>query len=338
MEWDKLEGKIIRDKGTGEGRYEVQKRIGTGGAGVVYLAHDIVTNKQVAVKTANPNASMSNNIERFRMEARILSKLNSRNIIAFYDHFQQEGLDMIIMEYVEGVPLEEKLKKEKRLPKQEAIHIVKQILSALEEVHAHRVFHRDIKPDNIHITVEGEVKLLDFGIVQLTDDQNLTKQGNVIGTISYLAPEIIQHPERKASTKTDVYSVGILFYELLTGVKPFKSKPGLATLGERNNNLALNILTQPAIPPHEVDATIDESLSHFVMKLIDKDPSSRYQSSTEALNDLHKVQNGEDVTKLKEYYLDEQDSSGAMKQYMILGGIAFATIALFIVSLLLILL
>ncbi len=334
MQWNKLEGKTIKDKGVGQDRYEILKSIGNGGAGMVYLAHDLLENRHVALKVCDPSTTMSNAKQRFEMEARILSKLHSRHIIAFYDSFNQDGTDMIVMEYVEGVSLESKLKKEKRLQTSEVIHIITQILLALEEVHHHKVFHRDIKPDNIHITVDGEVKLLDFGIIQESSDQNLTKEGNVIGTISYLAPEIIRAPQRKASTKTDVYSVGIMMYELLTGVKPFKSKPGLTSLTQRNYDLAMNILTAKVLSPSEMDATIDEVLSLFVMKMISRDPSDRYQSAGDALDDLSKIQKGQRVPRLQTYNADEETSS-SNKQILILGSIAASTVLLFIIAVIL---
>lgn len=335
LQWDRLEGKRIKDKTTGKPRYEIVNSIGKGGAGKVYLANDTFENRQVAIKTADPEATMSNFKKRFKIEADILSKLNSPYIISFYDYLVEDGIQMIIMEYVEGIPLDQKLKKERRIPKNEVLKFTKQLLNALKEVHSHRVFHRDIKPDNIHITVEGNVKLLDFGIVQESVDQDLTRQGSVIGTVSYLAPEIILAPEKKASARSDIYSVGIMMYELLTGVKPFKAKEGL--IGpEKNNNLALNIVKTPAIPPHEVDGSIPENISHFVMKLIDKEPNDRYQSANEALIDIEKVMRGEGPVALKGYYGDETDDYSMKKQIVLLVSIASVFILLLIISVILV--
>ncbi len=335
LQWDRLEGKRIRDKGTGEYRYEIISSIGKGGAGKVYLANDTFENRQVAVKTADPNATMSNIDKRFKMEAEILSKLHSPYIISFYDYFIEDGIQMIIMEYVEGISLEQKLKKERAISPKEALKFTKQLLEALQEVHSHKVYHRDIKPDNIHITIEGNMKLLDFGIVQESDDQDLTKQGSVIGTISYLAPEIIINPYKKANPRTDIYSVGIMIYELLTGIKPFKAKDGLVG-AEKNNNLALNIVQQPAIPPSEMDGNIPENLSHFVMKLIDKEPSERYQSTKEALIDIERVMNGDEVRNLKGYYANETSDYSMKKQIIILSSIAAAFVVLLVIALILV--
>lgn len=334
LQWDRLIGQKLNDKGTGEPRYEVIDKIGSGGAGVVYLANDLKTNKNVAIKTANPNATMSNFEKRFEMEANILSKLNSPYIISFFDHFKQDGIQMIVMEYVEGISLDKKLKKERRISPNEALKFTKQLLLALQEVHSHKVYHRDIKPDNIHITVEGNVKLLDFGIVQENEDQDLTKQGSVIGTVSYLAPEIIVNPYKKANPKTDIYSVGIMAYELLTGVKPFKAKDGLAG-AEKNNNLALNIVQQPAVPPSDIDGNIPEVVSHFVMKLIDKEPTERYQTTKEALVDIEKVMTGEDIAELKMNYGNELVDGSAKKQIIILASIATAFVALLLIAIIL---
>ncbi len=330
LEWDKLEGKILKDTKTNEDRYEILKKIGVGGAGKVYLAHDILEDRQVAIKTANPDPTMSNAAERFKMEAKILKLLKSPFIIEFYDYIVQDGVQMIVMEYVEGISLDKKLKKEKRITPDEVIKFTKQLLMALEEVHHHRAYHRDIKPDNIHITVEGNIKLLDFGIIQESEDQNLTKQGSVIGTVSYMSPEIIRNPSKNASPRTDIYSVGIMAYELLLGEKPFNADEEMISVQEKNNNLARKIVFETAVPPTEVDPQIPENLSNFVMRLIDKDPNDRYQTTKEALADLKKVISGEEVDSF------EGDSSISTKnQIILLSTIAAASIIFFIVAIVL---
>ncbi len=334
LRWDQLEGKKIKDKGDGKDRYIIKNSIGKGGAGKVYLANDKFENRLVAIKTADPNATMSSFDKRFKMEASILSKLNSPYIISFYDYFVQDGIQMIVMEYVEGVSLEQKLKKEKRISKDEALKFTKQLLEALEEVHSHKVYHRDIKPDNIHISVEGNIKLLDFGIIQEKIDQDLTRQGSVIGTVSYLAPEIILNPMKKANPRTDIYSVGIMIYELLTGVKPFNADAGLMG-AEKNNNLARKIAYEKAIPPSEVDGSIPEELSHFVMRLIDKDPADRYQSTKEALVDINRVIGGEKINNLQGYYSGEAKEYSMKKQIIVLSTIATVFLLFFIFGILL---
>ncbi len=329
--WNRLEGKTIKDKGVGEERYEIIKTIGKGGAGVVYLAHDTFEDKHVAIKTADPSPTMSKADVRFKMEANILEKLHSPYIIEFFDYFTQNDIQMIVMEYVEGISLESKLKKEKRISPDEAIKFTKQLLEALQEVHSHKVFHRDIKPDNIHITIEGNVKLLDFGIVQESEDQDLTKQGSVIGTVSYMSPEIILAPYKKASPRTDIYSVGVMVYELLTGVKPFNPTEGLVG-ADKNNDLALKIVREPAIPPAEVDGNIDGNLSNFVMRLIDKEPLDRYQNTKEALADLDKIIRGEEISSFDAHGSGKLSTN---KQIIILSAIAASFIIFFIIALLL---
>ncbi len=316
LEWDKLEGKIIRN------RYEIQSSIGSGGAGKVYLARDLNENRMIAIKTSNPNQTMSNYKERFKMEAKILSRLNNDYIISFYDYFSEEGIEMIAMEYVEGISLENKLRKEKSIEQREALKYTKQLLLALQDVHSHRVYHRDIKPENIHITIEGNVKLLDFGIVQETLDQDLTRQGSVIGTVSYMAPEIIKNSYKKANPRTDIYSVGVMLYQLLTGIKPFKADIGL--MGhEKNNNLARKIVFEPAIPPSEINPSISEEISDFVMKLIEKEPNDRYQNTREVLTDLDRIMVGEPLNLIKASYKDETKNLSMKKQISILVVSAF---------------
>lgn len=330
LKWDQLDGKTIKD------RYEIQNTIGTGGAGKVYLAKDLVENKLVAIKTSNPNQTMSNYKERFRMEAKILSKLDNPNIIAFYDSFEEQGIPMIVMEYVEGISLEDKLKKTKSIDEKEALKYTHQLLSALSDVHSHKVYHRDIKTENIHITVDGNIKLLDFGIVQETVDQDLTRQGSVIGTVSYLAPEIIKNPHKKANPRTDIYSVGIMLYQLLTGVKPFKSDGGLMG-AEKVNNLARKIAFEPAIPPNEMDPSISEEISHFVMKLIEKEPGDRYQNTKEALEDLSKIMTGDPIETLQGYYEEETKDYSMRKQIILLSSIIGTLLTIVLISVILIL-
>ncbi len=309
LKWDQLEGKMIKDHGNGKDRYLVQTTIGHGGAGKVYLAKDLREKKLVAIKTANPQATMSNFEKRFEMEANILKKLNNPYIISLFDYFRQDGIQMIVMEYVEGIALDKKLKKEKTLPVKEVLKLIQQLLSALQEVHSHRVYHRDIKPDNIHITVDGNMKLLDFGIIQETIEQDITKQGSVVGTVSYLAPEIIINPYKKANPKTDIYSVGIMAYELLTGVKPFNAEEGLVGT-EKTNNLARKIAYEPAVNPSMIDRNISLEVSHFVMRLIEKEPADRYQSTKEALVDIKKIINREPISSLQGYYKSENKEYG----------------------------
>lgn len=335
LKWDQLEGKKIKDKGNGQDRYVVTNTIGKGGAGKVYLAKDTFQDdKLVAIKTADPNATMSNFEKRFKMEADILSKLNSPYIISFFDYFIQDGIQMIVMEYVEGIPLDKKLRKERRLSKEDSLKFTKQLLEALHEVHSHKVYHRDIKPDNIHITIDGNVKLLDFGIVQETVDQDLTRQGSVIGTVSYLAPEIIQNPYKKANPRTDIYSVGVMLYELLTGVKPFNADAGLVG-ADKNNNLARKIVLDPVVDPTDIDGTIPQEVSHFVMMLINKEPADRYQSAKDALLDINRVMNGEAIHALEGYYAGESKDFTMKKQIIILSAVAAAFLILFIVAIIL---
>ena len=326
LAWDNLEGKTIKN------RYEVQKTIGTGGGGKVYLAKDLVDNKFVAIKTSNPKQTMSNYQIRFKKEANILRKLNNDYVIAFYDYFTEGGIEMIVMEYVEGISLEDKLKKEKRLSQEETLKYIKQLLSALTEVHSHHVYHRDIKTDNIHITLEGNIKLLDFGIIQETVDQDLTRQGSVIGTVSYLAPEIIRNPNIKANERTDLYSVGIMMYQLLLGFKPFTVDESIP-FERKNNVLAKNILEKNPISPHESDSLISKELSYFVMKLIERNPVDRYQNTKTAISDLEKIINHDtdDIKNLQSYYKQEEEDSGSKKMIVILSSIIGVVLIIIIV-------
>lgn len=329
LKWDKLEGKIIKD------RYEIQGIIGKGGGGRVYLAFDRERTKQVAIKTSNPNQTMSNYKERFHLEAKSMSKLVHPNIVGFFEFLEIDGTQMIVMEYIEGISLHTKLSKNKSINQKDALRYTREILSALKEVHSHKIFHRDIKPDNIHITIDGTVKLIDFGIVQEAIDQDLTRQGSVIGTISYLAPELITSPYKKANERTDIYSLGVMLYQLLTGVKPFNPDAGL--LGaEKNNNLAQKIATDPVLPANKINSNISDSLNHFVMKLIEREPGDRYQNTKDALIDIDKIISGGLINSLQGYYKEETKDYLMNKKMFIIAGIILAILFSLIIAILLI--
>ncbi len=330
IEWDKLEGRTLKN------RYEIQGVIGQGGAGKVYLANDLLENKQVAIKTSNPYQTMSNYKERFKMEAKTMSKLSHPNIVKFYEYFEIDNIEMIAMEYVEGISLESKLKKAKQIDPTEALVYTRELLSALQEVHSHKVFHRDIKTDNIHITVDGTVKLLDFGIVQETLDQDLTRQGSVIGTVSYMAPEIIKSTYKKANERTDIYSVGVMLYQLLTGAKPFIADSGLIG-NEKNTNLARKIAFEPPVAVNEINISISKQVNHFVMKMIEKEPSDRYQNTKDALEDINKIIEGSSVDALKGYYEVETKDYSMKKQIIIITLVIAVILILLSVAILIVL-
>ncbi len=314
IKWDNLENEVIND------RYEIKKLIGEGGAGKVFLAYDKKKERNVALKTSNPNQTMSNYKKRFYMEAKVLSSLKHKNIVDFYEYIKVDDINIIVMEYVEGKTLKEKIDKKDYISREQSLKYIKQILSALNEVHSHKVYHRDIKTDNIHITVDDNVKLLDFGIIQFDEDQNLTRQGSVIGTISYLAPEIILNTHKKANEKTDIYSLGILFYQLLTGIKPFKENREIENASERNNDLASKIVYKPVVSPKDIDATISQELNHLVMKMIEREPSDRYQTTEDVLKDLNSLNSGKPISEMQGYYEDESEehSEKSMKKQIII--------------------
>lgn len=332
IRWDDLRnGQILN------GKYEIKREIGEGGAGKVYLAYDMVNDRQVAIKTANPNATMSNFNERFKKEAKILEKLDHPNIVKFYEMIEVEKVKMIVMEYVEGISLEKKLRQEMSLSIEEVLNYSRQILLALKAVHERKYFHRDIKTDNFHITVDGKVKLLDFGIVQETDDQDLTKQGSVIGTVSYLPPEIIMNPDMPANPRTEIYSLGIMLYQLLVGVKPFVANPSLSTV-DKTNNLARKIINEPANELNNVDNSIPDEVNHFVMKMLEKNPADRYQNVDEAIADLKKIKSGKGMEELSGYYPQETKEYSMKKQiYIISSAIAITLVILIVIILLVVL-
>lgn len=260
-------GKILNDK------YEVIRKIGAGGTADVYLVKNLLNHKNVVIKVQNKQASVSNNDKRLLLEAQTLEKFDNTNIVKVFEHFEWNGRIVIVMEYLSGKTLQEILNVKKIIASKRAVELTLQILNALKDIHKQNIIHRDLKPENIMVGLDNNLKLMDFGIVQATLDQNLTKQGNVIGTISYMAPEIIR--QRKATTKSEIYSLGIVLYQMLTGKLPF--------VNSDINTLAMMHVNDLPTPPNSLNPNIDSLLNDIVLKMLEKADYERYQSAEELI-------------------------------------------------------
>jgi len=263
------------------GPYRVYEKIGTGGFATVYLGRDIRTNQVVAIKVLHSHlAQNSQFIARFRREAEALQKIPPHpNIVRLHEFGQQEGTYYLAMDYLEGKDLVEILAERKCLPVNEALDIAAQIAQALDVAHQYGLVHRDIKPGNIRITPQGVVKVMDFGIARATEGTLLTQSGTFVGTPEYIAPEIWEG--KPADIRSDLYALGVLLYELLTGVAPFRSDTPAATMRRHLTEQPRSISAVRADVPAHVDAVI--------AKMMAKDPGTRYQTPAEAIAVLRRT-------------------------------------------------
>ena len=260
------------------GRYELVKCIGHGGIADVYLALDLILDRQVAIKILKPDSNADKvALERFAREAQASTQLSHPNIVDIYDVGDDDNIHYIVMEYVKGHTLKQLIKKRGPLPTRETIWIMKQLTSALMEAHKNGLIHRDIKSQNILIKDDGTVKLADFGIAILNNAIQLTSKDSVLGSVHYLAPELVKG--EKSSMKSDIYSLGIVMYELLRGDVPFK--------GDNPAQIALKHMKQEIPNVREYNPQIPQSVANIITKACAKDPKDRYDNAALMLKDLN---------------------------------------------------
>jgi serine/threonine-protein kinase len=270
------------------GRYEVKGSIASGGMAEVFVARDMMLDRLVALKLMHPEFARNTAfIERFRREAQAAASLNDPRIVAIYDWGSDEGTYFIVMEYVEGNTLAEIIRASGPLPISKAVKISLDVLGGLHLAHQKGIVHRDVKPANIAITANGTIKVMDFGIARAAHDgaMTVTQTGMVIGTASYFSPE--QAQGKPVDARSDIYSVGIVLYEMLTGTVPFKGESPVA--------VAYKHVTEDPAPPRSLAEDIPAPLEAVVMKAISKNPDNRYQTALEMCRDLERVLKGEQV-------------------------------------------
>jgi serine/threonine protein kinase/beta-lactam-binding protein with PASTA domain len=259
------------------GRYEILGRIGGGGMALVYKAHDILLNRYVAVKVLRQQyVNDEEFIRRFRREAQSAASLSHPNIVSIYDVGQELEVHYIVMEYVEGVTLNDVIKERAPLQVEEAVHFASQICDALDHAHVNQIIHRDIKPHNILIGKNGRVKVTDFGIARATSSSSITQTGSVVGSVHYFSPEHAKGTTTGA--KSDLYSLGIVLYQMLTAKLPF--------IGDSPISVALKHLQEPIVEPRKVNPLMPQSVENIILKAVRKNEQERYQSAKEMLIDL----------------------------------------------------
>ena len=274
-------------------RYELGAMIGTGGMADVYLAQDVRLNRQVAIKILRSDLARDPSfVTRFNKEALSVAALNHPGIVSVYDSGKEDSpsgaMPYIVMEFVEGKTLREIVNKGERFALNRAVEITEGILIALQYSHKNGIIHRDIKPGNIMITDNGDVKVMDFGIARALADTGatMTSTWNIIGTAQYLSPE--QATGTQADARSDLYSVGCLLYELLAGRPPFTGDTPVA--------IAYQHVSAPLIPITEIQESLDPALNAFFSIALAKDANERYQSANAMLKDLKKLVKGEGIT------------------------------------------
>lgn len=270
-------------------RYEIKKLIGSGGTAHVYLAHDLFLKRDVAVKVLRYDFSQEDRaLERFRREAKAISELTHENIVSLYDIDTDENYHYIVMEYIDGTDLKKYIKQNFPLSILEIIDLMKQIVSAVKYAHQCSIIHRDLKPQNILIRRDGIVKITDFGIAKGLNEASMTQTNTLVGSIHYLSPE--QARGQSATHQSDIYALGIIFYELIMGVVPFSSDSAVS--------IAMKHFQEP-LPSlvKYAKQNVPQSVENIVLKACAKKPENRFATADDMLLALHRCM---DATVLNE--------------------------------------
>src|SRR6266446_3899783 len=259
------------------GRYEILQLLGRGGMGAVYKARDTELDRIVALKLIRPELARNPEIlRRFKQELILARQVTHKNVIRIFDLGQSDGIKFITMDFVEGQNLRELLLERGKFPAEQAARVMLQICRALEAAHTEGVIHRDLKPQNVMLSPDGRVYVMDFGIARSAYLPGMTQTGALIGTPEYMSPE--QARGEKLTERSDLFSLGVIFYELLTGKSPYHSDTPLATLWKR--------MTEKVTPPVVLDPTVPQALSNIVVKALEIEPKNRFTSAREMAQQL----------------------------------------------------
>ena len=260
-----------------DGRYEIIEIIGVGGMAVVYKAFDNIDNRIVAVKILKDEYLTNEEFRRrFKNESKAIAVLSHPNIVRVFDVSYGDRLQYIVMEYVEGITLKEYIEQQGKIDTREAVYFVTQILRALQHAHDKGIVHRDIKPQNIMLISDGTIKVTDFGIARFSRSETKTMTEQAIGSVHYISPE--QAKGSVTDSKSDLYSVGVVLYEMLTGQLPFQA--------DNTVSVALMHLQKEPLRPRQINPNIPVGLEQIILRAMQKNPNDRYQSASEMLVDI----------------------------------------------------
>jgi len=269
-------------------RYQVIEEIGKGGMGKVYKVLDTELNEKVALKLLSPEiVADKETIERFRNELKFARKITHKNVCRMYDLSREEGAYYITMEFVPGENLKSTIRRIGQLPVGKSISIAKQVCEGLVEAHKLGVMHRDLKPQNIMVDEEGNARIMDFGIARSLKTKGITDAGVIIGTPEYMSPE--QAEVKEVDQRSDIYSLGVILYEMVTGKVPFEGDTALS--------IAMKHKSEEPQPPKEVNAQIPEDLNSLILRCMEKDKAKRYQKAEELLSELTQIDKGISTTE-----------------------------------------
>lgn len=280
-----------------DGRYEIQEIIGVGGMSVVYKAYDNIDDRIVAVKILKEEFLANEEFRRrFKNESKAIAVMSHPNIVRVYDVNFGDRLQYIVMEYVDGITLKEYIQRQGQISYTEAIHFVSQILRALQHAHDKGIVHRDIKPQNIILLQNGNIKVTDFGIARFSRSDTRTMTEKAIGSVHYISPE--QARGDMTDERADIYSVGVVLYEMITGTVPFESDSAVS--------VAIMQLQQEPKLPSEIKPDVPKGLEQITMHAMQKKPADRYQTATEMLLDIDELSRNPNAVFDYSFYVDEQ--------------------------------
>ena len=290
-----------------DGRYEIQEIIGVGGMAVVYKAYDNLENRTVAVKILKEEFTSNDEfLRRFKNESKAIAMLSHPNIVKVHDVSFGDLIQYIVMEYIEGITLKEFIEQQGSLRWKDAVHFTIQILKGLQHAHDKGIVHRDVKPQNIMVLPDGTIKVTDFGIARFARSDQRTITDKAIGSVHYISPE--QARGEKTDEKADIYSVGVMLYEMLTGNLPFQAESAVS--------VAIMQLQRDPQPPTEINGSIPQGLEQITMHAMQKTPERRYQSAAEMLSDLSQFRKDPSLTFDYTYFVDNSPTKfvGGMSQ------------------------